>query len=291
MKYIIACLLSAAIVLTLCTNVSALEASEGGDGIMDAAIAQVIASQLSEDEKELFKSSDTLNLSGDPILRVYNQMFWSLADKPLKEIIAGAEVYSKAYNTADYYVLSDNPYKIRIFNNQVTKLDSTDIPQYVKDISALSNYVTVNGTRSYVKGIYCFDAETSHQGIVVYVQTDTDSLVKYYENRYSAPLLFAEDEFRVYATDYYAYITSYENNYNDKGEPVGGAVLSFKEFIDNHLGNTTNNGLSVLQGNRDYLWIGSSVLIGIGAIAIGLCLIKRGKKAANIQTHADRGGE
>lgn len=128
-----------------------------------------------------------------------------------------------------------HPYRVKIGQGQVLKEEGTDIPQYVQDIITLSEQVEINGNLSAVTGIYCFDGNNSHNGIIVYIFTPDEALIKYYDHPYAEALLLSEGDFKEYANSYYDYITSYENNYNEFGEPIGGGMLSFKDFIGSEL--------------------------------------------------------
>ncbi len=77
-----------------------------------------------------------------------------------------------------------------------------------------------------------------------------------------------------YASDYNAYITSYENNYDENGNPLYGASPTFKEFIDNRDNDT--------EHNYQYLWLGFSLLFVIGAIMIGYGIYKKKTSTAVI---------
>ena len=284
MKRIFMFLLTATAILALFTNICAAREIEESDKITEIEVAQIIKSQLTDSEKEIFSSSKDLDLSNEPILKVYREIFWFLADKPLKEIVSKADEYNEAFNYKDYYVLSETPYKISVNQSKVVETVSDDIPQYIKDIATLSKQVTVNGKQTDVKGIYCFDEGTSYQGIVVYVMTESEALVKYYENSHAEAQLFSESQFREYAVDYYAYITSYEYNYDENGEPLSG-VLSFKDFVDgkrignvdgntcsNNFGNTKDENTKPNIENHDYLWLvlGLPVMIIVIIVSYGI---------------------
>ncbi len=292
MKHILTFLLTVAAALAFCTNVCAAEAIEEDSKTMDSAIAQILDSQLSNDEKETLKNSEKLNLSDEPILQVYSELYWCLADKPLQEIITKAEADCETYGYRQYYVFSDTPYRIAVLKGKAGKIeDSIQTPQYVKDISALSKQVTIGADQLDVKGIYCFDGHTSQDGIIVYILTNAGTFIKYYEHLDSEALVFSESEFQAYASDYNAYITSYEYNYNENGEPLGGAVLPFKAFIDNRASDNINHSIgnndtdvdsSLSTHNHQYLWLGFSLLFVIGAIMIGYGIYKKKTSTAVI---------
>ena len=82
-----------------------------------------------------------------------------------------------------------------------------------------------------IENIYCFDSTTSIFGASVYIKTDKGVFVKYYEYAHSQGVVFTETEFRKAAAEYYAFISSYENNYDENGEGLGGTI-TFAEFLN-----------------------------------------------------------
>lgn len=239
MKHIFTVFFTIILVVALCTNTYATESDEKGEGFMDSKVAETIESQMSRAEKEILENIDS-TLSNEPLLKIYNEISWRLAGKSPNEMIVEAEEYNETATYKDYYVLTDTPYRVKFGQGQVVKDEVSDAPQYIKDIRALSNQVEINGKQSVVTGVYCFDGNNSHNGIIVYVLTQTEALVRYYDHPYSEALLFSEGDFRTYASDYYTYITSYENNYDEFGEPTGGGMLSFKDFISSSLAYNDN---------------------------------------------------
>ncbi len=234
MKHTLTIFFTIIFMVTLCTNTYAAEFVERGEEYMDTKVAATIESQLSRTEKEFINNIDN-TLSNELLLIVYNEISWSSAGKSPSEMIAEAEKYTETTLYKEYYVLSDAPYRVKIGQGQAIKDEKTNAPQYIQDILALSDRVEINGKLSAVTGIYCFDGSNSHNGIIVYIITPDEALIKYYDYPYSEALFLSEGDFKTYANDYYDYITSYENNYNEFGEPIGGGMLSFKDFIGSEL--------------------------------------------------------
>jgi len=230
MKHTLTVFFTIILMVALCTNTYAAEFVEKGEEYMDTKVAETIESQLSCTEKDAIDSIDN-TLSNELLLKIYNEISWFLAGKSPSEMIAEAEKYNKTAMYKDYYVLSDAPYRVKIGQGQAFKDEETNAPQYIKDILILPDQVEINGKLSAVTGIYCFDGDNSHSGIIVYILTTSEALIKYYDRPYAEALLFSENDFKAYAKDYYDYIASYENNYNEFGEPIGGGMLSFKDFI------------------------------------------------------------
>lgn len=234
MKHTLTVFFTIIFMVTLCTNAYAAESVEGSEEYMDTKVAETIESQLSRTEKEYIDAIDN-TFSNELMLKVYNEISWLSAAKSPSEMIADGEKINETVIYKEYYVLSNTPYRVRIGKGRIWKDEKTDIPQYVQDILTLTDQVEIKGKLSAVTGIYCFDGSSSHDGIIVYILTPEEALIKYYDLPYAEALVMSEGNFRAYAKDYYDYVTSYEYNYGASGEPIGGGMLSFKGFIESEL--------------------------------------------------------
>ena len=116
--------------------------------------------------------------------------------------------------------MGDTPYMARIMHHspgEVTALtfdkryNNSEIPTYVQDLSnPLKDIVTNQDCQ--LEGIYCFDANSSHQGTAVYIKTNQGVYVKFYENTTSSAKVFSEEEFRNMADAYYEYSLIYSGS-------------------------------------------------------------------------------
>lgn len=215
-----------------------------GESIMDTKIISIINGQLSDEEISALKTTGIPELalneqsgSKTSVLRIYNEVFSPNVGEPLETRLA--EDANEKASFTDYVKLNAAPYVIRMMHDDVKTTASIDkeryasvIPTYISDITALSeSFVTDENCA--IEGIYCFDGDTSHQGIAVYLKTDKGVFVRYYETSTSEAILFTEEEFRLKGRAYYDYITSYGYNYNENGEALGGGSISFLTFIQN----------------------------------------------------------
>lgn len=214
--------------------------------VMDKNVTGIVNAQLSEMERSAFQTSGlpgmTIDKSTDfefPILKVYNELFNSTVGKKLEERLIDSNAQCSEETFTDYIIMGDTPYMARIMHHspgEVTALtfdkryNNSEIPTYVQDLSnPLKDIVTNQDCQ--LEGIYCFDANSSHQGTAVYIKTNQGVYVKFYENTTSSAKVFSEEEFRNMADAYYEYLTSYEHNNNEKGEALGGNNISFLSFI------------------------------------------------------------
>lgn len=132
-------------------------------------------------------------------------------------------------------------------------------------VTILDNIVKVNN-------IFCFDSLNSHTGAAVYLITDNGVFVKYYEQSTSEAVCYSEEDFRLFMSEYYHFLTSCEHNYNENGEPLGGETPSLTAYLREHpVPNDVQNDKTVL-----FVWlgIGLSVLTAVSAAA----LILRGRR-------------
>lgn len=245
-KLSITILISLIMIIVLCSNTYADTETKGKEFIMDTNIISIINSQLTDTEISELKDSGIPELAADeqfrsetPVLKIYNELFTSKVGEPLELRLAEAEAINSKASYTNYVILNAMPYMICRMNNDTNQnvfIDkecyASSIPTYISDIMALSKNFFVEKD-CVLEGIYCFDADTSYQGIAVYLKTDQGVYVRYYENSTSEAILFTEDEFRFRAGAYYNYLTSYENNYNEKGEALGDGSMSFLSFIQN----------------------------------------------------------
>ena len=219
---------------------------------MDEDIIGIISSQLTEqelsiltDESNYHPSFAGASLNGIPILRVHNYLYWEYSDKPLDELLAEAKRYEDSIRKYFYVVFDEEPYEVYVQNKDgaisiwKAALWPDNVRTFFTDIADLSSETVIDGKSCKILNIYCFDSTNSMGGATVYLRTDKGVFVKYYEDERSEGVLFTEAEFRKAAAEYYAYITSYEYNYDENGEGRSGTKISLIEFINsNSLGQT-----------------------------------------------------
>ena len=214
-----------------------------------------------------------------PIIKVYNEIFWNVSDLPIRDIVK----YANLSKTVDYIVFDESPLRLRMLNADsdsdytIGVFSVGDLSKPVSDIQKISKSMTILDTACIVTNIYFFDGFTSHMGASVYYITTEGNFVKYYKDKLSEGVWFTETDYRYFAAQYYNYLISPENNYNEDGEPVGG-TLSFLDFITNVKGitpdvGTKNDITSVpfdVPMNSIYLFVGTIVfgIIVIGCVGV-----------------------
>lgn len=240
-----------------------------------------------------------VTLEGKPIIKVYNEIYWNVSDLPLNDIVAHANL-SK---TIDYIVFDNSPVRLRMYeSNTEVKIGSSPngvMSMPVNDIQMLSKDMTILDTTCAVTNIIYFDGFSSHMGASVYYITTNGNFVKYYRNEYSEGVWFTENDYRNFAAQYYGYLTSPENNYNEHGEPIGGGTLSFLDFIATVVNETPSAGVNGVQNPNlgehnpdlsipldtpanDIYWIVGFIILGIVVISsIGIISIKQVSKRKN----------
>lgn len=274
-------LISFVLAALLCVNAFAENETQDKEWNMDTSVVSLINGQLSNAEISALKASGIPELVADgqfrseyPVLKIYHELFTPKVGEPLETRLAEAEADYTQANYTDYVQLNTKPYLIRMMNqnsNISVFIDrerySSTIPTYIADIMELSETFMTEDT-CVLEGIYCFDAETSHQGIAVYLKTNKGVYVRYYENSLSEAKLFTEADFRTWAGSYYQYLISDENNYNENGEAVGGGGMSFLSFMQN----ATGIGDDRVEDNPVNPDTRKKIYYIIGAIAIVLLL-------------------
>ena len=297
MKKIVTLLLVLIIGISMSITVYATDAQQ----VYNDDLQTILKDQLEETEyqkllnKNYYHSSMTdIVLENKPILKVYNQMYWEFFHLPIGDIVE----YANSEKIIDYIVFEKSPIRLRAgeFNSGYTiSLVTNRESKPMSDIYKISTNMTVSDTSCTVTGIYFFDGFSSHMGACVYYLTSEENFVKYYQDELSEGIWFKESEYNSFAEQYYSYLISPENNYNEDGEPMGGGTLSFLEFIaDFTLSFDDKNDITFVQSNKNdtslvpsdtptngiYGFVGAIVfgIIVMGCIGVFFCRTIRKKK-------------
>lgn len=244
-KYQTMLFISVFISILFCVNVLAENEGENEKIDMSAEMITVVNHQLSNEDIGALKEAEIYGLVPDeqlifrvPVLKVFDELFSSTIGEPLEIRLATAKANNKSkQNYTDYVVFDNLPYVVTEFRHNSDTMVIADreryaltVPTYITDIMSLPEGLAEK-ENCVIEGIYCFDASSSYFGTAVYLKTDKGVYVRYYEEPTSEAVLFTEDEFRTKGALYYDYITSYEYNYNEKGEALGGTTTDFLSFI------------------------------------------------------------
>lgn len=231
MKKFLLTILSFIFCISLGVTIYADEFSQTTYTEMDEDIIAVLYNCLSEEDHEILSSIQT---EGRPVLKVYYTGYFEHIDADIQNMIEQALLYG----TVDYIVFSENE-NIRWGTWKDGENITVDVItirgsnySYINDIRNMAADTEILGQTCQVSNIYCFDDLFSHRGAAVYVVTDQGSFVRYYDSAYSEGIWFKEEDFSAYAVEYYNFLISPENNYNEDGEPVGGMSMTFVEFIE-----------------------------------------------------------
>ncbi len=268
------------LIILLATGVLADEAVPQ-ETLLDEKIAAVLKNQTNQEELEILQDTELYDdesmggrvITEQPVLKMY-PVLWAIADQPLEEMLAAGEDRVSQRNHWRYLVLDDAPY-VGIFLKGKNLVGVNEeypdkLPNYISDIMEMTETLVVDKQEYQINGIYCFGQRTSYQEFAVYLVTDKGVFVKYYEDLYAEGQLFPEEEFRKYAAAYYAYRTSYENNYDEDGNALAGD-LPFLDYLDsvypvgNGSADTFKTNPFVLYGG---IALGAVLLIGISAFFI-----------------------
>lgn len=203
------------------------------------------SSQLSSEQLSLLKNSDLyddsmsgITVEDQPIVIIYNEMFWNRAEQSLEVMVK--ELTEKSI-LPDYVLLNETSTRIQTLQKsdgqmtiRVRETYAQDtLPTYLQDlISSNGTSCKILGENRTIANVICFDGSSSHQGIAVYYVTDSnDTYVRYYESRTDEAVEFSLADFQKHGVAYNEYITSDEYNYTKDGEPLYGGTVSFVEFI------------------------------------------------------------
>ena len=186
--------------------------------------------------------------------------------------------------TVDYVVFDENPIRFSVGDNPNTE-DPNDYivtPSYtywdapfLADVMNLSCTTEVLNIPCEIEELIAIDRCGAHKGAMLYAITNKGVFVKYYVDQVSDGVWFKEEEFQKYSKAYYEYITSYEYNYNENGEPLAIGSTSLLDFIE-----TKYEGKNIVSNdgkNFSYLWIAIPVGV-VGILSIVAVVIFRKKR-------------
>ena len=214
------------------------------------------------------KSLLQYDFSDDQILKFYFcPSFWSSVGDNIETLLTKAEI-DHVFGEG-YVILDDIPVLIcELKKGNTTNLILVEeyddmLPTYIKDIVNSSIYESElyeNGT-NYSK-VICFNASRSRSGVIVYYIHEKNTIVRYYEHEYASGVDFTLSDFQTYGTAYYKYITSYEYNYDEDGDPISGGMTLIK-FIEDPPAISDNN-------TQTSIW---KIILIIASVVIVLCVI------------------
>ena len=249
-------------------------------------ISGILHDQLSQRESDElmieshYQSPLTIDEVKDrPILKIFNEIYWDGVGQPFDEYLNSARESENEAGSfvRDFVVFGDNLFRITLweYDGQIRiakryDYDDSSIPTYLRDLLQADDTVTISGNTVKVKNIFCFDSLNSHTGAVVYLITDIGVYVKYYEQSTSEAVCYSEEDFRKIMSEYYQFLTSHENNYNENGEPLGGTPS-----LTDYLRERSSGQLGYHDKETIITWGVLSVLaIGIIGVVIGKKRIK-----------------
>ncbi|MBE6661531.1 MAG: hypothetical protein E7605_09050 [Ruminococcaceae bacterium] len=255
-------------------------------GFKDENIVTVLNSQM--DTKEYAKINDkssyndslnNFSLNDRPAIKIYNELYWEYAGSSITDIVSHAELVSHIF---DYEVFDDENIRLRSFErNGNVSIGISSVPpslNYVNDIKETYSTPKILNQRCTINQIFCFDGFTSHMGAAVYYCTDRGIYVKYYADEYTPGVWFSEQDYQKYAVDYYNYLISPENNYDENGNALGGGQMPFLTYID-----SINNKKYVEDdktGNIEKIAI--VILVTVAFISCAILIVSKMKKRTQI---------
>ena len=256
---------------------------------MDTNLVAVLRDQLSDEEISTLSTKDYYDMSIDdsflnyPILRCFSDIYFNFTGGSGTDYIKESKNADDQLSFTDYIVLSESPYSISVIKKSdgdiVIGQSSASfelVPSYISRLYRLSDVIIYDGEEYIIENLFLFDATNSYMGAVLYYETSRGALVEYYENATSDAIITKEEEFLKIAHSYYQYISSYENNYNAEGEPVGGSRTLFSNYVKDHIGNSDNKEAN--RNNKVYIVISLSIVIVLSFSIIGFVLMKQMKQ-------------
>lgn len=230
-RFIIGILL-ACLITPVIQHVHAIDTQGSDDTIMlkdvllDANKA-LLAEKL--DPNRLSDKAKEVEYVNKPILVAYSLPLYAYAEKTYDEILS----YFYENEQIQLIILEDPPIRLGEYAQSDlmhTYPDYQKVPAYVQDVINGAAQQTFLGSTYNITNVLCFEGDNRREEAAVIYETDGGVFVRCYEYSQSAPTEFAWDQYQQLAVAYWAYATSYENNYNSKGEALSGGSVSFLDF-------------------------------------------------------------
>lgn len=215
-------------------------------------------------------------LEGQAVLFIFKGSVWRFMHLPLEEAI------ENAYELCLYsYRLISGPEKAVTKRTDRAKYIVSDLaivdhmygtPTYVLDVLTGDAVQSFLGAEHGINSIICFDGHGVQQYAAVLYFTDGGVFVRHYDYPNSEAVEYTLEEYQIYAAAYYEYLTAYETNYNEKGEPLNGGSITFSDFIENVYSpeaNDTRNPLKPTEINNIIIIL---VIIFVCVVVLFLCI-------------------
>lgn len=206
-----------------------------------------------------------------PILLVYNVHYAAYAKDHTFE-----ENLEYLYENGDTYLLlfDEEPVFIGRGETNVRVREIADvfgtIPSFIYDIANGTASQSFLGEEAMIRNVYCFNALTQHQGVALVFETDSGRFVRYYEDEHASAVEFSWEDYQQYAAGYFAYSTSFDNNYTFFGAGKGGTV-SFLEYVKDPSQYIPTNTPAIVAG----------VAVGLLAVAAAVTVFLKKKRKLN----------
>ena len=259
--------------------------------IKDEKIAELLTSSISEEELEILSDKSIydvrvqdVDITDKPILKVFNEHIMSIAHLPLDDIInTVSEKAEKERISIDYVVFGEEPVRLRRADRTSTEdpddyviLLSSSLQEtpYITDIINMNSETKILNVSCKVESITVFDKLFFHKGALLYAQTNKGIFVKYYADRVSEGIWFAEEDFQKYSKAYIEHLIA--TAYDEEGNPLNGTSISLLDFIE-----TKYDGEAAVSNNDkkdfSYLWIAIPVGV-VGILSVVAVVIFRKKR-------------
>ena len=259
--------------------------------IKDKDLREKLTNSLDKEEFEILSNKDIyasdvkyIDITDKPILKVFNEDIFYICHLTLDDIVNTiSEEIKEGKKTIDYVIFDEKPIRLSVGDNMrtedpndyiITRSYSLQETSYITDVMNMSGVTEILNQSCAINNIFVFDMFRSPFGIVLYAETNNGIFVKYYPHEFAEGVWFTEEDFQKYGKAYYEYLISYERNYNEKGEALGGNHISLLEYIDTKYGkvippvNTDKKELS-------YLWFVIPVSVCITASAVILFVFRK----------------
>ena len=167
-SFCIKCLVVLAVVLNIVSSLN--NSAYAQDNEFEIGNSVVPFNRLSEneinilfDENNYDESMNGKCLMNVPIIKVYIEICWNMANRQLNDIVSESEKICAEQNFCEYIVLDRNPFKIRVMQDAgekytigICKAYTEQVPTYISDIGSFLKNISYSKDGAALGDIYCF---------------------------------------------------------------------------------------------------------------------------------------
>ena len=196
-------------------SISATE-EDSNEISIDPELGRILVDAFDTKEREELQNpniyhdnAQNLEISDQPILKIYNYPFWQYNYLPFNQLVdlADSMIQSGEINGCSYVIFDKDPIRIAYShmagiyekNEKTLWINTPSIfpNNFIKDVQGMKATTEILGQSCKISNMVVFDGDnTSTGGNILYVDTDKGVFIKYYRDDIVDGIWFKESDFR-----------------------------------------------------------------------------------------------